>query len=118
MGRPSSEIRIHSPERKLTLRDDPPDPHAPTAWHDTLRWQDAPDLLLVNEAALLMRCSEDVLYKILGEQRIQAEHGMAPQNPLRVWRRGDGRQSRIRIPKRSLWEYVAREAGLTVEAAE
>lgn len=90
---------------------------APTAWKETRRFADAPDVLLVAEAALLVRCSEDVVYTILNEQRIQAEHGATLDNPLRVWKRGDGKGARIRIPKRSLWEYIAREAGLTVTDA-
>jgi hypothetical protein len=107
-GRPASRIQIAEP---ATSRSASAASAASPTWRDTLRWQDAPDLLLPDEAALLARCGPDVIYEILTQQRVQAESGLPPENPLRVWRRGDGRNARIRIPKQALWNYIAREAG-------
>lgn len=84
-------------------------------WQETLRFSDAPDVLTVAEAALLLRCGESVVYEILNSQRVAAEHGDPRPNELKVWRRGSGPRCTVRIPKKSLIDYLYREAGLSTE---
>lgn len=69
------------------------------------RWEDAPSILEVEEAAAILRWSSNTLYERIAEDRRSLAAGGNPANPVPVLRRG----RRITIPADLLREWTHRE---------
>jgi len=85
------------------------DPGSVPLWRQTLRFEDAPDVLEADEAAILLRIGStgSAIYELVKEQVGRLEIGAAVPNPIPVIRFG----RRILIFKSALLEWLARESG-------